>query len=805
MYKRIIALVMVTSLSIAATRTAYAAEEIEAVEIREESQGGSAAPSGSASSDPAPSNPEPAPVQIAESAPVPAPAAAAESVANAQVIITELDVSRDVLPYLDEATVYIGGGTLPVTPEAPAAEPANPAPVVTEPASPAPAAPVAEDTDSPDDGQEADAGQEAETEKEIAGAVSDLEKAQEILDEVEEPDTTELEKALDETDKELNKFKDKETETKEAAKTAKESAEAANSAGTKKEAVEEKERAGNALAVAETHLMEATDAYDEARKNANAAEEAYEQALIEHEKAQQKIEEAKKALESAKTNSTAALEALKKAQENAAKAEERVRKLRDNKEDLENIKDQYYASMVYYYRNLLGRAAEYQEDGTLDLEANAVKVQETGKAEKEALNPDKNNMQLNRYLAKLLIDYMISNDENVDPETANLQIGVKEAGLEAQRASEGTVFTNAEGVDQTVVTGRKKDIDGNYVYAGEQTDIYMERSKQQDNGRTNKIKVTYTDKDGVEHVEYYNYIYKTKKYEDGLDIENGPIYLALVRYNEESGKWEASEVDDENNFDDYSELTKALQAIEDLEKYEQARMAVDDAVEKVAQLEEMIANLSLESPSNLNVLEEALAEAREELDEAYEKKRELEDVVEEARKAVAGIDLSRFKIHRVDPEEDLTPSGGTYTAAATEGLTAADLTPVTGDAITTSIPSMPVAFLPLDPVVTPAAGLLAESPFMDITLASTERALQAEAENNLLALRFAQLPEAVTPDEDSVNLGEKELPGAKAVVGDEEKNRGWWMWILIALASLTGWNILKKYQKQQEPEEQKNA
>ncbi|MCR5267799.1 MAG: hypothetical protein K6E16_04725 [Lachnospiraceae bacterium] len=110
-------------------------------------------------------------------------------------------------------------------------------------------------------------------------------------------------------------------------------------------------------------------------------------------------------------------------------------------------------------------------------------------------------MQLNRYLAKMLIDYMISNDENVDPETANLQIAVKEAGLEMRKASEGTVFTNNEGVDQTVVTGSKKDINGETVYAGEQTELYQKRSNQNDNGRTNRLKVTYTDKDGVEHVE----------------------------------------------------------------------------------------------------------------------------------------------------------------------------------------------------------------------------------------------------------------------------------------------------------------
>ncbi|MCR5267800.1 MAG: hypothetical protein K6E16_04730 [Lachnospiraceae bacterium] len=239
-----------------------------------------------------------------------------------------------------------------------------------------------------------------------------------------------------------------------------------------------------------------------------------------------------------------------------------------------------------------------------------------------------------------------------------------------------------------------------------------------------------------------------------MDIENGPIYLALVRYNDDSGQWEASRVEDENNYDDYSKLTKAL------------------------------------------------AEAREELDEAYEKKRDLEGVVEEARKAVAGIDLSRFNIQRVDPEsEDAEPSGGTYTEAAQEGFTPTlpamvqsipDAVGLTGESLVSQLPVMPVAFLPVDPVVTPSAGLIAESPFVDITLASTERAAQAaETANSLFSLRNAQLPDAMTPEGDSVDLDENKLPGANATPVDE-KHKSWWAWLMLAVATLTGWRFLKK-------------
>ncbi|MBP5384761.1 MAG: hypothetical protein J6Y57_07290 [Lachnospiraceae bacterium] len=748
MQKRLLALFLVLSLTVGTTCTVYAAEDTEESSGEEHHDSGSdsgsheshaEAPSDSGSHSDTPST-APSVSEAAEAA-----QAASEGIAQTQhdVIVTELDISNSLLPYLDEAAVYIDGG------------------VITG---------------------------EGNTQTEVTGVTGNLTEAAQALENT-DVDTTALEESITQTEENTGKFKDKEKETKDAAEEASSHAENANTAGSKTEALEEKEKAENALAIAETHLYEATDAYDEARKNVNEAEEAYEKALEEQRRAEEQIEAAKKALEEAKNNSAAAKDALKKAQEKAEKAAEKVRELKENKEDLENIKDQYYASMVYYYRRLLGKDAVYEEDGTLDIEENAKKAEETGKAEKEALSPDASGMQLNRYLAKLLIDYMISNNENVDPETANLQIGVKEKGTSSQKLSEGTVFTNAQGEDQTVVTGTKKDIDGNTVSAGEQTEWYTQRSNQDDNGRTNRVKVTYTDKDGVEHVEYYNYIYKSKKFGDETDLENGAVYLALIRYNEDEGQWESSAVEDENNFDDYGELTRALEAIEELEQYEQASRSVDEAMEKVAQLEEIIASLSIESPSNLSKLEEALEEAREELDEAYEKKIALEETVEEARKAVAGIDLSRFNVQVVKDADEIT-----YASPASSGTLPA--LPIAEDE---GLPTIPVIFTPLVPVATPDASLLADSPFMDIS--PIER--PETDDHSLLALKYTPLPDAVIPDDvaASSNLDESEIPGAKTAPPEHE-HKHWWLWLLMAVSSITGLHLLGKKKDEEEAEKE---
>lgn len=125
--------------------------------------------------------------------------------------------------------------------------------------------------------------------------------------------------------------------------------------------------------------------------------------------------------------------------------------------------------------------------------------------------------------------------------------------------------------------------------------------------------VKYTDRAGVEHTEYYNYVFKSSKNDDdkingSLEMENGPIYLALVVDREGNGKWETQRVINENNFDNYGNLVKAIAAVNAFEEY----------------------------------------------------KADLEDLVEAAKKAVASIDLSRFDIEASDDDdEEDTPEEST--------------------------------------------------------------------------------------------------------------------------------------------------
>ena len=173
----------------------------------------------------------------------------------------------------------------------------------------------------------------------------------------------------------------------------------------------------------------------------------------------------------------------------------------------------------------------------------------------------------------------------------------------------------------------------------------------------NYVVVTYQKKnDPNVYTLQYNYIIKDGVKEGEKDIENGMFYLAQVV--EENGKLVYKRVEDENNLDNYSklqeELNKAIVANEQIKDYEAAKKAVDAAESQVKALQEQLdkAKTIAISDDVRKALKDAFDEAQEKLDEAKEKKDALEDLVEEARKAVAGIDLSRFDKDEEEASED---------------------------------------------------------------------------------------------------------------------------------------------------------
>ena len=573
-------------------------------------------------------------------------------------------------------------------------------------------------------------------------------------------------------DAELNTFDTEAKATTDDAQSAIDNAKKANKTGDKGEAVKAKKDAEADLGSAEKELVKAQDAYQAAEDAKNEAQAKYDLAVEEQKKAEAKVEVAKEALERAEGNATAALEQLKAAQANAKLLKDKVEQYGDTKEDLEKIQKQYRAMMVYYYRNLGCEVLD--SEGNVDLDKRAAAALELTKngVDANANNPDKAVMQMSRDLMAQLVEYMVKNKENY--------VGDYKFAVE---------FDGKEGEKKQVKDANKGEL---YIRYDEDLDMNVEDSKlgksakqtwanvDGDNGRNNHVKVTYTiavieDCQEVEKqvTEYYNYLFKNSaQYHDDLDIENGPIYLALV--SQKDGKWTNEAVQDADNFDDYNKLLDAINAFEDIEKYEAAKKAVDEAEKKVEELQsqiEELKNVSVDT-GKLEALKSELEAAEDALSDASEAKDAMEAKVEEARKAVAAIDLSRFKVDPADDDEPASPT-------PTPDSPAVIFTPVIPEIV---------------PVVTigstPALANFAPVAFEDAAPAE-EVAVDAVP---VLTLEDEELPAAAEP----VTLEENELPAAQTI--DEEASL-WWLWILLLFVTIVVVYGVYRYNEQKKANE----
>ena len=240
-------------------------------------------------------------------------------------------------------------------------------------------------------------------------------------------------------------------------------------------------------------------------------------------------------------------------------------------------------------------------------------------------------MKLGRNLMEKLVKFMIL-------ENGGSEIDFASTGKDRKDTAEGEIFTNNKGQDQTKLVTAPQQLWDNV--SGE-------------SGRNNHVTVTYKDKDGNTVTEYYNYIFKAEQYNDNADLTTGPVYLAMVKYNEDTKKWEAAQVNDENNYDDYKKLTETLDAINNLKDYSDAKEAVGKAKDEVEKLQAELEKLKISKvdETTINEIKEKLEQAQKDLATATETKEKLEEKVEEARKAVAGINLSRFNIRDNDDDE----------------------------------------------------------------------------------------------------------------------------------------------------------
>ena len=402
-------------------------------------------------------------------------------------------------------------------------------------------------------------------------------------------------------------------------------------------------------------------------------EKEYDEAKGLYDKAQKELDKAKSDLENAKTNTTAANERMKAAQAQLDLLDSRLEKLNENKAEnydkLKAIEDQYYALLINYYRNsiALGNGALYNDDGTLDVQGCAEAISDD-KIKKMAEGPGDPTFNLGRDLLKKLVMYKSEKNEDIDWST--FEFGM--TGIVGD-AREGVVYKSSEKTeagnpkDNVVVKEPNvKDVNGNKVNPSSNYYKYgMVKDKTSiKGGRANRVVVTYKDNAGNEHTEYYNYIFKNPEFDDVSNFETGPIYLAEVY--KEGDTWKTKRDDSIYNFDDYQELTKIVEVLNNIDKYneykndlENAKKAVDSAAAEVQKLTEEVERLQKVSvdTSKLQELEGRLAEAKERYTQAEEAKEVLENMASELEGILDKIDLSRFPaVATQNPQNDTDDS-----------------------------------------------------------------------------------------------------------------------------------------------------
>ncbi len=458
------------------------------------------------------------------------------------------------------------------------------------------------------------------------------------------------------------------------ADSAKANATAANDAGTLDEATAAKTAAEADLTAANNDLNTLTLAFNTASANVEEVSKQLKAAEEDYGKAYDKVVAAKEELKNAKTNSDKALADLKKAEEEMAALDQEVQKLSADQADYEAMQKQYYAMMVQYFREV--GCAVYDENGKLDLDASAEAITQK-QIEDKAKKGSDDLFYLGRYLMSQLVTYMINNYDNVDPATANISFDLPEgkgASKNYKTAGKGVTFVGddsdtddvVENVEQVEIAGRaKKDNNPNHPGKNDTFKLYQVSTDLKDNGRTNMFYVTYTDKNNNRVTEYYNYVFKAKddlkEGESKVDIQNGMIYLAVIK-TDENGVKTLETVDDENNFSNYSKLVQALDLANKANilkgQYDEALAAVQAAEARTQDLVDQIAKIKItdlaEKSVKLEELKDALKKANEELDKAKEDKTNIEDKIKEVQKAIEDIDLTRFDVVTNDDTTDDT-------------------------------------------------------------------------------------------------------------------------------------------------------
>ena len=579
----------------------------------------------------------------------------------------------------------------------------------------------------------------------------------------------------EETAPTLDSYAEAAAELDTAAEAACDNANIANTSDDKDEAYAAKDDAVSSLTIAEGKLAESISALEDAQT-------AYAEADAAQQAAQEAYDTAAAELATATTDTATARATLEAAQKQIEVQEEK-------KNALEKIEEQYYGELVYFYYLTVGeKNIVFGEDGRLNLEATAANMTEeqianAGKKDDEYL------FRFGRKLTKEIVEYMILNKDDVDPETAEFTFGTTGSINTIKKAQEAVVFTNQYGHDMVVnkePDQYKKDISGNEVYGGE-TEEYRWGTTNYNSGRGNHVEVTYKDVSGNLHTEYYNYVRKNASAGDTLDYENGNLFLAIIT-EDENGKWVPLKVEDENNYDDYNKLTAAIEALNQIEDYNKAKADVAAALARVEALEATIATLTANASAEstrLTTLKNALIDAKADLDAAEANKANLQATYDNAKAVVESIDLSRFDIVVVPA-------------------------PVVNDE---PAPAEEPVVVTITPAATPAAAapVVAEPAIAEDVTEAIEEIITAIAAAPVVAA--TETPEEVTeviaeeiteaPVETSYELTEADIdadltPLANLPLLVENMKSVWWIWIVIAATIVTMYIFYKRTKKEEE-------
>ena len=619
-------------------------------------------------------------------------------------------------------------------------------------------------------------------------------------------------------------FNNANNDTTEDADSAIDNADVANTSNSRTEAYQAKDDAEAALEKAKEGLAAATEAYDKTAEAVAKADEEYNEAVEQQAKANEKLADAKAALNDASTNATAANERLKGIQSQMDALNQKVEDLAKQKEDLEKLNDQYYKLMVHFYRE---KGAAKYDNGTLDIEASA----EAAKS-KETSTASENTFMVGRALMAELIEFKLKAN-GVDP--SSIHIGEEVEGGVKKEMSEGNLVKDDKGNDRVTI--------------GDKEDIWLADYGKGNVGRGNAFKVTYTIvEDGVEKevTEYYNYVLKSKEGEK--DLENGPIFLAKIDLSK-TGEDMVSRDTDPNNMDDLRNLNKrieeAMKAARILDEYEAAKSAVDEAQKLVEDLTSAIDTLNKTelkfSNEKVNALKDALEAAKEELEAAKEEKSALEDKVDEAQKAVAAIDLSRFNVSDASDdaeevtdtdeimdfeevgsiEDDAESTGEESTITETAAATAAPAAVITPAAVTVSVPGLGIEpiVLPISSTEVAQSGATENAPAGGVLGARVADGSEdgvsggmiedeAGKEDFIIAPNTEIIEEILNVDNDTagkklVMIEDNEVPLA-AMPEEESVKMSWWWLLIIFLLGATGKKMYDEHQKKVAAREEAN-